>query len=187
MIPTRRTFFLLLTVLALAPTLGPTLGRAAPPPVRVVFVDTGNTGRSLMAETLARELAARRGLALRFISRGLEIDPWDEAPEANAAALMAQRGLSVAGHVARSLEPRDIAGADLILVMTPAHREKVLARSPEAAARVFLLSEWATGEAETISDAWGKPMPVYRAVLEQLDRFLPLALERAAKLTPARR
>lgn len=183
MIPNRRDLFRLAAALALAPALA----RAAPPPVRMAFVDTGNTGRSLMAETLARDLATRRGLNLRFISRGLEVDPWDEAPEANASALMMERGLSVAGHVARPLEARDIAGADLILVMTPTHREKVLARAPEAAARVFLLSEWATGAPEAIPDAWGKPMAAYRAVLDQLDRFLPPALERAAKLTPARR
>jgi protein-tyrosine phosphatase len=184
MILARRALVLLAAALALAPPLA----RAAPPPpVRIAFVDTGNTGRSLMAETLARDLAARSGLDLRFISRGLEVDPWDEAPEANAATLMAERGLSVAGHVARPLEARDIAGADLILVMTPTHREKVLGRAPEAAARVFLLSEWATGRAEPIPDAWGRPMAAYRAVLDQLDLFLPPALERAAKLTPARR
>ena len=125
MIPGRRDLFRLAAALALAPALA----RAAPPPVRVAFVDTGNTGRSLMAETLARDLATRRGLNLRFISRGLEVDPWDEAPEANAAALMMERGLSVAGHVARPLETRDIGGADLILVMTLTHREKVLARA----------------------------------------------------------
>jgi protein-tyrosine phosphatase len=184
MILARRALVLLAAALALVPALA---WAAPPPPVRIAFVDTGNTGRSLMAETLARDLAALRGLDLRFISRGLEVDPWDEAPEANAATLMAERGLSVAGHVARPLEARDIAGADLILVMTPTHREKVLARAPEAAARVFLLSEWATGRAEPIPDAWGKPLAAYRAVLDQLDLFLPPALERAAKLTPARR
>lgn len=177
----RRALVLLAAALALAPALA---WAAPPPPVRIAFVDTGNTGRSLMAETLSRNLATRRGLNLRFISRGLEVDPWDEAPEANAAALLAGRGLSVAGHVARPLEARDIAGADLILVMTPTHREKILARAPEASARIFLLSEWAIGRAEPIPDAWGKPLAAYQAVLDQLDRFLPPALERAAKLTP---
>ncbi len=159
---------------------------AAEPPsaVRVAFVDTGNTGRSLMAEVLSRALAEQRGWSLKFISRGLEVDPWDEAPEAHAAALLAGRGLSVVGHRARSLEARDIAGADLILVMTPTHREKVLALAPEAAARLHMLSEWAVGAAEPIPDAWCKPMSAYQAVIAQLDRFLPLALERAARLTP---
>ncbi|WP_397419842.1 hypothetical protein [Phenylobacterium sp.] len=161
---------------------------AAPPPpaaaVRVAFVDTGNTGRSLMAEVLSRALAEQRGWPLKFISRGLDVDPWGEAPEVNAAALLAGRGLAVVGHRARSLEARDITGADLILVMTPTHREKVLALAPEAGPRLHLLSEWAVGVAEPIPDAWGKPMSAYQSVIAQLDRFLPLALERAARLTP---
>jgi protein-tyrosine phosphatase len=157
---------------------------AAPASVRVAFVDTGNTGRSLMAEVLSRDLAARRGWPLKFISRGLEVDPWDERPEANAAALLVSRGLSVAGHRARPVEARDLSGADVILTMTQTHREKVIALDATAAPRVHLLSEWAIGAAEPIPDAWGKPMAAYQAVIDQLDRFLPPALERAAKLTP---
>jgi len=177
--------FLLGSALAVAVGSAAVAASPAPPSaVRVAFVDTGNTGRSLMAEILGRALADRRGWPLKFISRGLEVDPWDETPETNAAILLAERGLSVTGHRARPLEARDIAGADVILVMTPTHREKVLALAPEVAPRLYLLSEWAVGAAEPIPDAWGKPMSVYQAVLAQLDRFLPPALERAAKLTP---
>ena len=61
-------------------------------PFKIAFVDTGNTGRSLMAVTLARAMIAKRGMSLAVISRGLDIDPFDEAPEANAAILMTQRG-----------------------------------------------------------------------------------------------
>ena len=50
----RRRLFVLPLLAALA-------GRAhAAEPLKIAFVDTGNTGRSLMAETLTRALAARR-------------------------------------------------------------------------------------------------------------------------------
>nr|QQZ49200.1 MFS transporter [Phenylobacterium glaciei] len=94
-------------------------GRAhAAEPVKIAFVDTGNTGRSLMAQTLARALAARRVLPIAVISRGLDVDPFDETPEPNAQALMAARGFDVSAHRARALQPADIAHADLILTMT---------------------------------------------------------------------
>lgn len=170
----RRRLFLL-------PLAAGLFGTAAEP-VKIAFVDTGNTGRSLMAQTLARALAARRALPIAIISRGLDVDPFDEAPEANAQALMAARGFDVAAHRARRLEAADIAHADLILTMTAAHAEKVAALYPEARPRTFTLAAYATGQDATIPDAWGKPMAAYTAVLDQLDLYLPLALAKAAAL-----
>ncbi|MBR7620366.1 hypothetical protein JKL49_13305 [Phenylobacterium sp. 20VBR1] len=155
-------------------------GRAhAAEPVKIAFVDTGNTGRSLMAQTLARALAARRVLPIAVISRGLDVDPFDETPEPNAQALMAARGFDVSAHRARALQPADIAHADLILTMTAPHAEKVVALAPDAKAKTFTLAAYATGADTPIPDAWGKPMAAYRAVLEQLDLYLPLALAKA--------
>jgi protein-tyrosine phosphatase len=157
---------------------------ASPPtwaaePLKIAFVDTGNTGRSLMAQTFARDLAVRRGLPVAVISRGLDVDPFDEAPEAHGMTLMAERGFDVSTHRARPLTEADIAHADLILTMTTGHVEKVVARFPQAKAKTFTLSAYAVGAEEPIPDAWGKPRPAYDAVAAQLDRLLPLALDKA--------
>jgi protein-tyrosine phosphatase len=157
----------------------PLQAAVAAEPLKIAVVDTGNTGRSLMAETLLRDLIRRRGLHVSVISRGLEVDPFDEAPEANAAILMRQRGFDVATHRARGLTPTDIKFADLILTMTAKHAETVAAAYPQAQPRTFTLSLYATGTATDVPDAWGKPMADYQAVLAQLDRYLPLALEKA--------
>ncbi len=175
----RRLIAVSLGVLAL-----PRAGWAAEP-VKVAFVDTGNTGRSLMAEHLARGLAARDGLRVAVISRGLDVDPFDEAPEPNAKTLLAERGADVTGHVGRSLTLGDVTHADLLLTMTAAHLKTVVARYPKARGKTFTLAAYATGEAADVPDAWGKPMADYRAVLSQLDRYLPLALEKAARAKAA--
>lgn len=175
--------------LFLLPLLAVALGgraAAASEPVKIAFVDTGNTGRSLMAETLARALAARRNLPIAVISRGLDVDPFDEAPEANARRLMADRGFDVAAHRARRLEAPDVAHADLILTMTQAHAARVIALYPDARARTFTLAAYAAGADAPIPDAWGKPMAAYRAVLAQLDLYLPLALAKAVAGRPSR-
>ena len=162
----------------------PRLARAAVEPLKMAFVDTGNTGRSLMAETLTRALVKRRGLHVAVISRGLDVDPFDEAPEANAVILMSGRGFDVSAHRARSLSSTDTKHADLILTMTAKHAETVIAAYPQVAARTSTLAQFATDAAADIPDAWGKPMADYRAVLAQLDIYLPLALSRAVANRP---
>jgi protein-tyrosine phosphatase len=173
-----------LAAVAVALWLAPQVLWAAEP-LKIAFVDTGNTGRSLMAETLAPSLATGLPRPVVFISRGLDVDPFDEAPEANARQLMTDRGFDVAQHRAQQLSARDLAHADLVLTMTPGHAEKIRAQFPDAKVLIVPLALYATGVAEPIPDAWGKPMETYRSVLAQLDRFLPLAIARAAKeITP---
>lgn len=152
---------------------------AAAEPLKIMFVDTGNTGRSLMSEVLSRDLIRRGGFFVAVISRGLDVDPFDEAAEANAKTLMAERGFDVSAHRARRLDASDVAHADLILTMTADHVAKLVSAHPQAKAKTFTLAGYATGVEEPIPDAWGKPMPVYIAVVAQLDRFLPLALAKA--------
>jgi len=170
----------LIAIASLAP-LALAGGAQAAEPRKIAFVDTGNTGRSLMAETLARDLAQRGKLFAAFISRGLDVDPFDDAPEANGRTLMAERGFDTSAHRARRLDGFDVTHADVILTMTAAHADKLVAAYPEAKAKTFTLAAYATGVDEPIPDAWGKPMADYRAVLAQLDRYLPLALAKAMR------
>jgi protein-tyrosine phosphatase len=172
------TRFILLA--ALLATLLPVGGHAANP-VRIAFVDTGNTGRSVTAEALANALIARDRLGIQVISRAVEVNPYNIVPEPMAAELLAARGLDVSAHRAAPLAANDIKFSDLVLTMTAKHRDTVLARFPQAAGKVFTLAEYATGEPEEIADAWQQPKAVYQKALEQIDRMVPLALARAAK------
>jgi len=153
--------------------------RAATEPLKIAIVDTGNTGRSLMAETLLRDMIRRRSLHVAVISRGLDVDPFDEAPEQHAATLMAGRGFDVLAHRARALTAADVRHADLILTMTAKHAASLTATYPQAKARTHPLALYASGTATDVPDAWGKPMADYQAVLAQLDQYLPLALDKA--------
>jgi len=150
-------------------------------PVRIAFVDTGNTGRSVTAEALALALIAARALDVQVISRAVEVNPYNIVPEPFAAELLAGRGIDVSGHRAAQIVANDVKFSDLLLTMTAKHRDIVLARFPEAAGKVFTLSEYAANEATDIVDAWQQPKSVYDTVFAQIDRLVPMALARAAK------
>ena len=152
---------------------------ASPEPVKIAFVDTGATGRSVAAEAIAGIAARRAGRPLLLISRAVDLDPFETTPEPEVARLLKRRGLDVSAHRAQALTADDVRHASVILTMTGRHRDAVVDRFPEAAAKTFRLAEYAGAGPVDIADAKGRPPAVYRAMIAQLDRYLPPALARA--------
>ena len=164
------------TALALALCV---LGAHAEEPRKIAFVDTGNTGRSVTAEALAATDIRDRGLPIAVIGRAVDLDPFDMSPEPNAAALLMRHGIDVSAHKAVQLSAQDVKHADLVLTMTAKHKAAVIALFPEAKDKVHTLAEYATGTSVDVVDAYGKPMPVYEQVYEQIASYLPAALTKS--------
>jgi len=168
-----RLAFLLFSILMLSAP-----ARAADP-VKLAFVDTGNTGRSVTAEALARAAIEKAHLSIAVISRAVDQDPYETTPEPNVVTLLSARGIDVTAHRSAQLTANDARHSDVILTMTAAHKAKVIALFPDAAAKTFTLAEYAGGP--DVEDAFGKPMPAYQAMLKQVEAYLAPALARAAR------
>jgi protein-tyrosine-phosphatase len=147
---------------------------------RILFVCTGNTGRSVAAEALARHRIAARGLALTVASRGVTVDPSNDRPEPHLATLLAARGIDISAHRAAELTEADVRSADCILTMTASHRRSMLDRFPEAAGKLHLLSQAARGTQQDVADAFGAPMATYERLVTQLDALVADALDKLA-------
>jgi len=141
-------------------------------PFSILFVCTGNTCRSPMAEVLARHAA--EGLKLEFGSAGVAALHGEPASQ-NARHAMEGRGLSLEGHRARRLTPELAAQADLILTMTASHAQAVRQAAP--AAKVFTLREY-LGEAGDVADPWGGSRTEYEACAGELESLVLRAIER---------
>jgi protein-tyrosine phosphatase len=151
------------------------------PPIRIAFVCTGNTGRSVMAEALARHWCEIHKKSADIISRGISPTHKHQEPEPEAAALLAKNGLDVSAHRAAPFADVDATSCDLILTATAAHKATLHHRHPEAAAKTFTMSEYATGHHTDIADAFGQDAAFYRRVLQQIDATIEPILQNALK------
>jgi len=145
--------------------------------MNILFVCTGNTCRSPLAEALARGIAERRGLGGVTISSA-GTNAWDNSPASDGALLVGlERQLDLAGHRARKLTPAIVSEADLIFVMTPAHLEQV--KQMGGRGKAHLLDEYASGaESEGIADPFGGELSGYRDTADALERHLEKLFDR---------
>jgi protein-tyrosine-phosphatase len=142
----------------------------------VLFVCTGNSCRSIMAEGLMKN--ALKGLGKENIevsSAGVSaIDGFH--PTCETTEVMKREGIDVSDFKSRSLTDAMIISTDLILVMAAHHMSDIIARVPEAASKTYMLKQYGMRDDShirpdlNISDPIGKPMEVYEYTLGEIKR-----------------
>ncbi|MFG1393226.1 arsenate reductase/protein-tyrosine-phosphatase family protein [Xanthobacter agilis] len=154
-------------------------GWAAAGPLKIAFVDTGNTGRSISAETIARIYALSHDVDARFISRGVNVNPYFVRVEGYAQMLWAQRGVDLSAHEAQQLIVQDVTHSDLILALSSEHKAHIIEMFPQAAGKTFTIAEYAGNGAHDVADAWQQPLPVYENMLAELNAMVPRVVDKA--------
>lgn len=138
--------------------------------MNVLFVCTGNTCRSPMAEGY---LNSRNIKDILVKSRGLAVCDINASPKSEAAML--EIGIDIKNHVPTQISKQDIEWADRIICMSESH---ALMLEPVAKQKLFVL-------AGGIADPFGMDIEAYRAcrnqIISAIDMLFPQITVRLAE------
>ena len=147
----------------------------------VLFVCTGNTCRSPMAQAMMEKKIADKFGKLSpdgkspiiSISAGVSAYGGDTASHGALAAIK-QYGSSLVRHQSTQLNESLVDQADLILAMGQRHRHVLVSQWPSIASKVHLISP----DGGEISDPFGGPLEIYQKCAQQLDEHTDYWMDR---------
>lgn len=141
---------------------------------RILFVCTGNTCRSPMAEAI---LKSKKIDGLEVKSAGIYAAMGSEA-SAHAKKVLDDHQIKH-DHLSNMLTTESVQWADLILTMTGSHKNAILQQYPQVREKVFTLKEF-TGEDYDVDvvDPFGGNLAIYQETFQELDKLITKAIEK---------
>ena len=133
----------------------------------IVFVCTGNTCRSPMAEGIFNNLPNKGYFST---SAGIYAADGNKASD-NAIATLSGRKIDIKNHRARAFTPEILHAAHLVLTMTNNHKDAIITAFPEFSHKVNTLSE-AASENKDVSDPYGGDIDVYRLCADEITKYI---------------
>lgn len=135
---------------------------------KLLFVCSGNTCRSPLAEGIAKQIFPET------VQQHIDVSSAGTSavnglPASDLAIEVARRnGIDLTPHRSRLLDKERIADADLIIALTRRHREIIGITDPAALVYTYILSDFCGGVPGDINDPMGFGLEMYQTTFETI-------------------
>ncbi len=134
---------------------------------KVLFVCTGNTCRSPMAQALFNRKAKELNIKALAFSRGLCAD--GSAISDNAVMALEEGGVSDFVHISRTVSEDDVRDSDFVIGISSRHAARLIAEYPKYCDKVYSFPF-------DVSDPFGGNIDVYRKTLSEISEGIDIIM-----------
>ena len=143
--------------------------------MNVLFVCTGNTCRSPMAEAIFNHL--QKNSVNKAFSRGTNVFV-EETINDKARTSLEKMAIFDCSHLSKQINEDDIIFADFVLTMTSSHKMFLKSLFPKYANKICTLFEKAYGRDKSISDPYGQNQEVYDMCANEIKEAIEILIEK---------